>query len=272
MTLRSQMSKIRQGALCSFYRRSVSLRDPHALISITFDDFPISALTAGGEILERFGGRATYYVSMGLMGTTNKLGEQFRPQDLRSLVARGHELGSHTLSHSSARKTPVSQFLRDVDRGEKAILESLGISPSKNFAYPYGDVTLASKMELGPRMESCRGTFGGLNGPDVDLNLLRANRLYGGIEQFKAARQLILENERHKGWLIFYSHDVAGSPSPFGCTPALLEAVVSFAAERGVKMETVESITSKLRQAASPGKSLSLSLAKTVCLASVGPE
>ncbi|MDR3573981.1 MAG: polysaccharide deacetylase, partial [Anaerolineaceae bacterium] len=56
---------------------------------------------------------------------------------------------------------------------------------------------------------------------------------------FELAKRLILENERRKGWLIFYSHDVASRPSQFGCTPELLEAVVSFGADRGIKMTTV---------------------------------
>jgi peptidoglycan/xylan/chitin deacetylase (PgdA/CDA1 family) len=250
MSVVSQIARSWQGIACSFHRRTAALGDLGPLITISFDDFPSSALTAGAGIVERFGGRATYYVSMGLMDTINKLGPQFCCTDLKSLVKRGHEVGSHSFGHLSARKTPIEEFVGDVDRGEKAIRETAGINPSRNFAYPYGEVTLTAKRELGPRMGSCRGTCGGFNGPDVDLNLLRANRLYGGIDQFKAAKQLILENERRKSWLIFYSHDVASSPSQFGCTPELLEAVVAFAADRGVKMATVADVVSSLRSVA----------------------
>ncbi len=246
MSLHSQLGRLRNGITGSIYRREIPLRDLGPIISITFDDFPASALTLGGSIVERFGGRATYYVAMGLMGTNNGLGEQFCCADLHSLLERGHELGSHSFSHLSARKTPIEEFARDVDRGERAIRESAGIDPSKNFAYPYGEVTLTAKRKLGPRMGSCRGTCGGLNGPDVDLNLLRANRLYGGIQQFEAAKQLIVENQRRKSWLIFYSHDVSSSPSRFGCTPELLEAVVSFAADSGIKMTPVADVVREI--------------------------
>lgn len=246
MTLRSQLGWVRSGILGSLCRREIPLGDLGPIISITFDDFPSSALTLGGSIVERFGGRATYYVAMGLMGTNNGLGERFCYTDLHSLVERGHELGSHSFSHLSARKTPIEQFVRDVDRGERSIREIAGINPSGNFAYPYGEVTLTAKKRLGPWMGSCRGTGGGLNGPQVDLNLLRANRLYGGIEQFESAKQLIEENQRRKSWLIFYSHDVASRPSEFGCTPELLEAVISFAADRGVKMTTVADVVREI--------------------------
>jgi peptidoglycan/xylan/chitin deacetylase (PgdA/CDA1 family) len=232
--------------LSSVGRRTASLGARGPIVTFTFDDFPRSALTVGGDILERFGGRATYYVAMGLMGARNAVGEHFHLEDIRDAVERGHEVGSHTFSHPSARKTSVSEFMRDVDRGENAIREGMNLSPSRNFAYPYGEVTLAIKEKLGARMGSCRGTCDGLNGPDVDLNLLRSNRLYGDVDQADAAKRLIIENEKQKSWLIFYSHDVDSSPSPYGCTPALLEQVVSFAADHSARLATVEDVVNEI--------------------------
>jgi len=224
----------------------VALQDVGPIVSFTFDDCPRSALTSGGEIVERFGGRATYYVAMGLMGTSNELGEQFRPGDLHSAVERGYEVANHSFSHFSARKTPLREFMWDVDRCEREIVEHIGMNPSNNFAYPYGEVTLKVKRILGPLMGSCRGTCGGLNGPDVDLNLLRANRLYGGYDMADAAKRLVLENERRRGWLIFYSHDVRSTPSRFGCTPELLEDVVSFASDHSVGLLTIGEVVTRI--------------------------
>jgi|SRR5579863_1665331 len=246
MHLRSPIGNVRCQVLSSLHRRTVPLGNLGPIVTFSFDDFPRSALTSGTEIVERFGGRATFYVAMGLMNTTNALGEQFRAADLHSLVERGHEMASHTFSHLSARKTSLKDFLADVGYCERVIREDIAASPSGNFAYPYGEVTLAAKKCLGARMRSCRGTCGGLNGPDVDLNLLRANRLYGGIDQSEAAKRLIIENTGRKSWLIFYSHDVASSPSPFGCSPRLLEEVVSFAAGSGAKLMTVAEVLNQI--------------------------
>jgi len=242
MSIRHQLGRLRQEILCAFGRRLVDLGDLGPIITFTFDDFPRSALTTGGAIIERFGGRATFYVSMGLMGTSNDLGEQFRFIDLTSAVERGHEVGTHSFSHLSARRTPTGKFLADVSHCEKALRDALGVKSSGDFAYPYGEASLSMKRKLGPRVGSSRGTCGGFNGPDVDLNLLRANKLCGGIDQAEAAKRLILENERRRSWLIFYSHDVSSNPSRFGCTPALLEAVVSFSAGRHVRMTTVAEV------------------------------
>ncbi len=236
--------------LCSFHKRTVALGDLGPIVTFTFDDFPRSALAIGGDIVERYGGRATYYVAMGLMGASNDLGEQFRRADLHSLVERGHELANHSFSHLSVRKSPFKKFLMDLDQCDRTIRENIAVNVTRNFAYPYGEVTLAAKRRLGPRMASCRGTCGGFNGPDVDLNLLRANRLYGDIDQFEVAKHLILENKKRRSWLIFYSHDVASNPSSFGCTPTLLEEVVSLAANHGARLATVADVVANLCGAA----------------------
>jgi hypothetical protein len=91
-----------------------------------------------------------------------------------------------------------------------------------------------------------------LNGPEADLNLLRANSLYGGLDRADAAKKLIMENEKRGHWLIFYSHDVAANPSRFGCTPQLLDAVCWFAAERGARLMTVAQVMNELGEQCAP--------------------
>ena len=55
----------------------------------------------------------------------------------------------------------------------------------------------------------------------------------GGIERaFEQAAKA-------KGWLIFYSHDVTASPSPYGCTPKLLRHALKTAERFGVRIDTV---------------------------------
>ena len=95
-------------------------------------------------------------------------------------------------------------------------------------------------------MASCRSIWDGLNGPDVDLSLLRANSIYGDDNQAETAKQLILQNEKQKSWLIFYTHDVRPNPSRFGCAPAVLEAVVSFACRSGARIMTVADVLAEM--------------------------
>jgi peptidoglycan/xylan/chitin deacetylase (PgdA/CDA1 family) len=248
MSLRSRFGNLRRKILSGCCRRVVPLGAHGPIITFCFDDFPRTALTTGADILEAVGARATYYVAMSMMNTTNNLGEQFCDEDLPSVVRRGHELASHTFSHLSARQVAYDAFHRDVDKGERAIQERMQLSTSGNFAYPFGEVTLAVKKRLGSHFTSCRGTYGGVNGPNVDLNLLRANSLYGDLDSAEAAKRLVLENEERDGWLIFYSHDVTTKPSPYGCTPQLLADVCSFAAGRETRFMTVAQVMKVLGQ------------------------
>ena len=36
------------------------------------------------------------------------------------------------------------------------------------------------------------------------------------------------------GWLIFFSHDVSDDPSPYGCTPVMLEHALATLAAAGI--------------------------------------
>jgi len=86
---------------------------------------------------------------------------------------------------------------------------------------------------------SARSSVAGFNGPEVDLNMLRANRLYGNLDQAQRVAALIAENVKRKSWLIFYTHDVQPNPSAFGCTPALFELAVASAVRGGCRILTV---------------------------------
>jgi peptidoglycan/xylan/chitin deacetylase (PgdA/CDA1 family) len=247
MSLRTAVGTVRRGMLSHLLSRRVPLGNAGPLVSFSFDDFPRTAYTVGAPILQGFGARGTYYVTPGLMGKVNNLGEHYSLQDLQSLVEQGHELASHTHSHLSCREVPLHSFRADVRKGRQAIFDQMAIADSGNFAYPYGDVTLRAKQALGLEMLSCRGTTKGINGPEVDLNLLYANSLYGDLTHLAVVQRLILENEARKGWLIFYTHDVCSRPSRFGCIPELLEAAVSFAAQSRAKIVTVADALTKLQ-------------------------
>jgi peptidoglycan/xylan/chitin deacetylase (PgdA/CDA1 family) len=246
MSLRSTLGIVRRHTLCSFHRRLVKLETPRPIVSVCFDDFPSSAYTVGGAILRDFGALGTYYVAVGLMDQSNDLGQQFRTRDLYGLVEDGHELANHTFSHVSSRSVSLAAFRRDVQKGQ-GIIRDMGLAPSTNFAYPYGEVTLAAKRALGEEMGSCRSIYNGINGPLVDLNLLFANALYGDSSCFAATERLIAQNEERRGWLIFYTHDVSENPSPFGCTPALLESAISCAVRRGLSISTISQVLAELR-------------------------
>ena len=181
------------------------------------------------------------FAAAGVTGTFFTLGwvAERHPALVRRIVADGHELASHTFGHSSCRSVSCEEFCEDVKKGSEAV-EDLSGMPSGNFAYPFGHVTLPAKRALAASLASARGVFPGCNGPEVDLNLLRANSLYGDLDGAREIEELIAENVQRNSWLIFYTHDVQAKPSAFGCTPALFEAAVSHAACSGCRILTVQ--------------------------------
>jgi peptidoglycan/xylan/chitin deacetylase (PgdA/CDA1 family) len=188
------------------------------------------------------------------MNSTTLSGDQFRIEDLHSLVADGHELASHTYHHISSYSASASRFLVEVRKGLAALQQISGLRVSRNFAYPKGDVTLKAKRALNQEMLSCRGNYHGINGPIVDLSLLRANPLYGDAGQSDFVRSLIARNEEVNGWLIFYTHDVDNSPSPYGCTPFLLETAITAALSRSMTVLTVADVITQRLVVASVGR------------------
>jgi peptidoglycan/xylan/chitin deacetylase (PgdA/CDA1 family) len=236
MSFRHLLGSVRWAALSAAHRRDFRLSGAAPIVSFTFDDFPQSALHVGGAILKSYGACGTFYAAMGLMGQVNALGQQFCAEDLQTLLHDGHELGSHTFGHLSCRSTSLPTFAADVLKGKRAVEEIVGAEAPHQFSYPYGHVTLRIKPRVGTDMATCRGIVPGLNGSKVDLNLLRANSLYSRSLDLEGIHWLLEFNERRRGWLIFYTHDVSDSPSPFGCTPKEFESVVRLAVQGPAKV------------------------------------
>ena len=231
--------------LSSLQRSEYRLPDRGPTVTFTFDDFPRTALDTGGAILRSYGAYGTYYAAMGLEESGGEFGEYFCAEDLKRLVADGHELGSHTFSHVSCRSNPLEVFEADVLKGREAVADIIGSSKPHLFAYPYGDVTLKAKSRIGPLMDCSRGTCEGINISPVDLHLLRATSVYDRTFDLEAIKHHFRLNLQHNGWLIFYTHDVRERPSPWGCTPGQFEAVVRLASRMEFRFLTVGDVLAK---------------------------
>jgi len=102
-------------------RRMVSIRTPIPIVSFTFDDAPKTAFDVGREILKENGARATYFVSLGLLGTETEVGEIASAPDLVRAVEDGNELGCHTFDHVDAWHTSSNAFMASVVRNKEAL-------------------------------------------------------------------------------------------------------------------------------------------------------
>ena len=117
-----------------------------------------------------------------------------------------------------------------------AVTEQIPDYRLRSFSYPAGSVSLAAKRRLMHHFACCRGVQEGLNVGNTDLGLLRANKIYSRQNNTDSLFELVRESSRVGGWLIFYTHDVCDRPSPFGCTPDELDAIVDAAVSSGANV------------------------------------
>lgn len=115
--------------------RLASLCQQHRAIVLTYDDGPTPAMTPIlTDLLARTGTKATFFLIGGFA--------QDAPQIVARLATAGHEIGSHTQSHSNAWKTAPWVGMRDLLAGRRT-LARLGI-PTNTFRPPFGKTTLGS--------------------------------------------------------------------------------------------------------------------------------
>ena len=74
----------------------------------------------------------------------------------------------------------------------------------------------------------------GVNSGAVDLQFLRAMPLIDQCIDRDGIERALDEAQNNNGWLIFYSHDVTEAPSPYGCSPALLNHALEAASRRKI--------------------------------------
>jgi peptidoglycan/xylan/chitin deacetylase (PgdA/CDA1 family) len=207
------------------------------MLSISFDDIPVSAATEGARLLARRGVRGTFYVSAGLCGLDGPSGRFADAAQVRALAAAGHEIACHTFSHLDCGRAPPDRIEHDVDRNETALIEWSGVAP-ETFAFPYGDVSIRAKQVLCRRFRALRALHEGLVEDGCDLNQLPAVGIEGADGEARAAAWIDRAAGR-RAWLLLYTHDVRETPSAWGCTPAALERLIGRAQAHGFEIRTV---------------------------------
>ncbi len=228
-------------------RQGFPLAGDCAYVSFTFDDFPRSACTHGGPILRNYGSHGTYYVAMSLLGKDSPVGLIAVDEDLRALVADGHEVGCHTFGHLDGAVASVAEYARSLETNQRAFQEVVPGGRLKSFAYPFDGPRLAVKRALHGRFLCCRGGGQTFNRGVVDLALVKSYFIdYRAGENVDGIADLIRRNRAARGWLVFSTHDVTDAPSPFGCRPGFFEQVVRLARQSGARILPVGKVCEEL--------------------------
>ena len=219
------------------HQRPLPVSPGRPILSISFDDAPLTSTTTGADILESRGVSGTYYASAGLAGTEAPMGVCASAEDYLRLSAAGHEIACHTSSHLDCGRANAAAATADVTRN-LAAFATWGLPEPDSFAFPYGDVSAGPKAALAAKFSSMRGLHHGLIDHGCDMNQAPAVGIEGPAGEAAAWRWLEA-CERKRSWLILYTHDVRENPSPWGCTPKTLEALIDAGLGAGFEVMTV---------------------------------
>lgn len=235
----------RRAARWSF-RKPAAMRLDQPLVSFTFDDFPRSALFTGGRLLENSHAAGTYYASFGLMGKTAPTGEIFSVEDLPTLFRGGHELACHTFDHLSAWETPSRKYIAAVERNLQALVHFTTQQKFRSHSFPISFPRPTTKRWLNTRFATCRGGGQKLNLNYLDLGYLNSFFIEQSRNDTNSIHQIIKENAQRIGWLIFSTHDVSDSPTPYGCTTALFSRIIEWTVASGAQIATVSDAMARI--------------------------
>ncbi len=230
-----------------------------AALSLTFDDARVSQAQVGIPLLDRYGVKATFYVSPAPL--------QAHLPAWKQTLANGHEIGNHSLHHpctgnfSFARDKALedytlAQMERELKEANRVIESALGVRPT-TFAYPCGQkfigrgTHLQSYVPLVARM--FRAGRGWMDEAANDPAFCDPAQLLGmeldGLD-FPAARKLIDDAATNGAWLVFAGHEI-GTGGRQTTRTDTLEAICQYAQDpnNGIWIDTVQNIVRYVAEA-----------------------
>ena len=130
-------------------------------VSLTFDDARPSQIDLGIPLLDRFGVKATFYVSPDAL--------QERVDGWKRAAANGHEIGNHTMHHPctgnyafARSKTleayTLDQMARELDSASGLIRSLLSVQ-TVSFAYPCGQTFVGRGKKVKSYVPLVAGRF-----------------------------------------------------------------------------------------------------------------
>lgn len=226
--------------------RVIRIPTQKPIVSFTFDDVPDTALRVGATILEGHGARGTFYISGGLEGRVEPDRTLIDAAGCSELAARGHEIGCHTFNHRHLRHVDRASLAADLASNAR-YLNAIDPRPGRrNFAYPYNSGCLGKRPMLAHAYRTCRAGGEAINRGPTDPTFLKAVEIRQPERHVAGLKRWIDTLATDPGWLIFFTHDISPTPTPYGCTPAAFERLVTHAVERGCEILTVDAALDRM--------------------------
>lgn len=120
------------------------------IFTVTFDDGYAGVIEAALPVLARQKVPAIEFLIAGKLGGRNEWdiakGDVAQPlmdaAQVRTWLAAGHQIGSHSLTHPNLRKISLAQAREEISASKKLLEDTFGVAV-EHFCYPYGSYTEA---------------------------------------------------------------------------------------------------------------------------------
>lgn len=226
--------------------------------SLTFDDARHSQIDTGIPLLDKYGVKATFYVS-----PENMIKDSDK---WRMAVLHGHDIGNHSLLHpcsgnfSWSRNKALEDYTlqkmkTELDSANRFIETMLGIHPV-SFAYPCGQTFIGRGLNVQSYVpliallfESGRGWLNEAPNDPVfcDLSQLNGTELDG--KSFDQVMELIETAKNNGYWLILAGHEM--NEEGFQTSQLnTIESICKYATDpaNGIWIDNVHNIASFIKQ------------------------
>jgi beta-glucosidase len=223
-------------------------------LSLSFDDARLSQADNGLPLFDKYGVKATFYVSPERIGKRQAVWKQ--------AALNGHDIGNHTLLHPCsgnfkwARETALEDYTlgrmqAELDSANQIIFDLLGVKPV-SFAYPCGQTFIGRGESVKSYVPLVASIFEtgrgwrdeGVNDPAYcDMSQLMGMELDG--KSFTEVKTLIETARKSKAWLILAGHEIntGGRQTSFIST---IDSICQYAADpsNGIWIDHVHNIAS----------------------------
>ncbi len=214
------------------------------VVSLTFDDGYKSAYTNGLPLLQKYHLLSTQYIISGSLDVdTNYITTAM----LKDYVTKGHEIGSHTVSHPDLTTLTAANADAELKNSQSTLQMALALS-IKNFASPYGAMNDQVLTNAKKYYTSHRGVQAGFNAKNnFNAYNIRVQNVVSSTTPAEV-QGWVQTAITTKTWLVLVYHQVDTNPAAgdYNTYPVDLDAELSGIQASGVKVDTVAQALAEL--------------------------
>lgn len=217
------------------------------LVSITFDDGWESVYSNGAPILEKYNIRTTQYILPGQFKAPNYLSLE----QSHSLQKAGHEMMSHTMTHSDLTDISAEQLVYELSASKEIMQKEGFTTKAAHFAAPESATNPEVMGHIKSLYSSHRNTYAdlsdGIDRYDVNVGptLDSYNILAFSVRSTTTESEIIAALEyakKHNGWLVLVYHQIDDSATRYTVSPKTFDRHMQIIHDSRIKASPLGSV------------------------------